>query len=482
MCKFAERCNIHSRLSRSLIHGLHYICFPLCPNGARASCTMAFGALKSQWQHPIGFLEVLLILRGDVIQTAVAQLSGGPFHFTPVPFSFDWVSYSFSALLSAIGDGRLMPAVDCPSIVINARSGIKRENLSWMLGRILRDWEKHSTCVYNGRPALTVSIFKFCEEKYKSSPTDLERNKDKSDGEIHFTPPCPKMDLMWYTGIFVMVVQWAVAAVAGIMEKDWLIMTITISGTFLSLAGGALPQWKQEKWSCRRLSEPKTVILTRGNGHRHVMILHGLGAGPDLEDLATARASTHWSTFPLLLVLALSWGVILLSVSNLYNDTWYLVAVGGLGMAQNLFAAGHHRDASAYGIYLEKPDIILPDPPAKNEYGKEIANKVFQVLKKTEKRMNEKYGIHGVGICLLPIFFPNGLRPAEIEWRDQQLEIYQESDRKESNTKKDCRNEEQISLRGSQSNAVQTNSYEGNAGVEGDRHYQEKDSRSSESS
>ena len=24
---------------------------------------MAFGALKSQWQHPIGFLEVLLILR-----------------------------------------------------------------------------------------------------------------------------------------------------------------------------------------------------------------------------------------------------------------------------------------------------------------------------------------------------------------------------------------------------------------------------------
>ena len=348
---------------------------------------MAFGALKSQWQQPIGFLEVLLILRGDVIQTAVTQLSGGPFHFTPVPFSFGWVSYSFSALLSAIGDGRLMPGVDCPSMVINARSGIKRENLSWMLGRILRDWEKHSTCDYNGRPALTVSIFRFCEEKYKSvrkdgkprpAPRDLERNKHKSDGEIRFTPPCPKMDLMWYTGIFVMVVQWAVAAVAGIIEKDWLIMTITISGTFLSLAGGALPQWKQEKWSCRRLSEPKTVILTRGNGHRHLMILHSLGAGPDLEDLATARASAHWSTFPLLLLLAISWGVILLSVSNLYTDTWYLVAVGGLGMAQNLFAAGHHRDAGAYGIYLEKPDNILPDPPAKDEYGKEISNKFFK--------------------------------------------------------------------------------------------------------
>ena len=452
---------------------------------------MAFASLKSQWQHPIGFLEVLLILRGDVIQTAVAQLSGGPSHFTPVPFSFGWVSYSFSALLSAIGDGKLMPGVDCPSMLINARSGIQRTNSSWMLGRILRDWEKHSTCVYNGRPALTVSIFRFCEEKYKPvrkdgqprpAATDLERNKDKLNGEILFTPPCPNTDLIWYTGIFVMVVQWAVAAVAGIVEKDWLIIMITISGTFLSLAGGALPQWKQEKWSCRRLSEPKTVILTRGNGHRHVMILHSLAGGPDLEDLATARASAHWSTFPLLFTLAISWVVILLSVSNLYADTWYLVAVGGLGMAQNLFAAGHHRDASAYGIYLENPDIILPDPPAKDEYGKEISNKVFQVLKKTEKRMSEKYGIHGVGICLLPMFFPNGLRPAEIEWRDQQLKDYQESDRKESNTKKDCRNEEQNSPRASKSNAVQKNSYVGNAGVEDDRHHQEKDSRSSESS
>ena len=452
---------------------------------------MPFATLKSQWQHPIGFLEVLLILRGDVIQTAVAQLSGGPFHFTPVPSSFGWVSYSFSALLSAIGDGRLMPVVDCPSIVINARSGIQRKNSSWMLGRILRDWEKKSTCVYNGRPALTVSIFRFCEEKYKSvrkhgqpgpAATDLERNKRKLDGDIRFPPPCPKIDLMWYTGIFVMVVQWVVAAVAAIVEKNWLIMTITISGTFLSLAGGALPQWKQEKWSCRGLSEPKTVILTRGNGHRHVMILHSLGAGPDLEDLATARASAHWSTLPLLLILALSWFVILLSVSNQYDDTWYLVAVGGLGMAQNIFAAGHHRDPSAYGIFLEKPDVILPDPPAKDEYGKEISNKVFQVLKKTEKRMSEKYGIQGVGICLLPIFFPHGLRPAEIEWRDQQLEKYKELGRKEAGTKEESPNEEQNSPRASQSNTMQKDSYGGDAGSEKDRHHLKRDNRSSESS
>jgi len=53
---------------------------------------MAFPDLKSQWQRPIGFFEVLLILLGDVIQMVVAQLAGGPFHFTLIAFSFGWVS------------------------------------------------------------------------------------------------------------------------------------------------------------------------------------------------------------------------------------------------------------------------------------------------------------------------------------------------------------------------------------------------------
>ena len=61
---------------------------------------------------------------------------------------------------------------------------------------------------------------------------------------------------MWYTGVLVMVIQWAIAAVVGVIRKNWLIMTIPIGGTVLSLAGGALPQWKQEKLSSRRLSEP----------------------------------------------------------------------------------------------------------------------------------------------------------------------------------------------------------------------------------
>lgn len=150
-----------------------------------------------------------------------------------------------------------MPAVDCPSTVLNARSGSTRENRSWMLGRVLRDWEKRSTWDYEGRPA--VSIFRFSEEKTKPlvpsgqpapAGRDLERNKRRSSEESRFAVPHPKPDLMWYTGVLVMVIQWAIAAVVGVIRKDWLIMTITIGSTVLSLAGVALPQWKQEKWSC----------------------------------------------------------------------------------------------------------------------------------------------------------------------------------------------------------------------------------------
>ena len=125
---------------------------------------------------------MLLIVRGDVIQKALAQLAGGPFNTTLVAFSFGWVSYGANALLSSIGDGRLMPEVDCPSIVINAKEGSRRTNVSWVLGRLLRDWEMRSS--YNhANPALVVTIFKLCggsknaSRSYeKAEGSDLEQN------------------------------------------------------------------------------------------------------------------------------------------------------------------------------------------------------------------------------------------------------------------------------------------------------------------
>ena len=189
-----------------------------------------------------------------------------------------------------------------------------------------------------------------------------------------------------------------------------------------------------EKWSCRKLeaSAPdgrsptqKTIILTQGNGHRHVMIIHRNGRGLNLEDLATARLGSQPSTLPCLLILTVFWLLLLFTVGGFSENSWCLIAVTAISTAQNMFAAGHHRAPSTVGIHLGKPDCIIPDPPRKNEHGKEVSNKVFQVLKKTEEKMCQEYGIKGVGILLLPVFLKK-LRENEIEWRDQQEAKYKQ--------------------------------------------------------
>ncbi|KAK1235127.1 hypothetical protein PQX77_001650, partial [Marasmius sp. AFHP31] len=70
-------------------------------------------ALRDQWRDPEDILSILMIIGGDIVQSALAQLvSSHPRPFTPVAFSFGWVAYSFSAILSAVGSRRLVPDPD----------------------------------------------------------------------------------------------------------------------------------------------------------------------------------------------------------------------------------------------------------------------------------------------------------------------------------------------------------------------------------
>ncbi len=272
---------------------------------------MAFSSLRHQWHHPSGVFSVLLIVRGDVIQKAVAQLAGGAFNITPVAFSFGWVSFGVSTLLSVIGEGKLMPEVDCPSIVVNVGNGYRRTNSSWVLGRVLRDQELSFSSEY-ANPALVVTIFNASGENniqvssrvsQQTNPTDLERAEQPTDGRAKKQQGVPVLDLVWSMGMIVMFVQCMVAAVPGIVKKDWLIFTVALGGTLLALAGGALPQWREEKWSCRKLDEcdavqenlpmSKTIILTRGNGHRHVLVICSDGTGLNLEVSCSQPLHTH---------------------------------------------------------------------------------------------------------------------------------------------------------------------------------------------
>ncbi len=334
----------------------------------------AAATIVSQWQNPNDVLSILLIVGGDVIQKALAQLSGG--RVVPVAFSFGWVSYSFGALMSAAGDGRLMPSMpDCPSILVNTEAGYSRTNTSWILGRLLRDLEQKSL---HGDHSLCVTVFR----------------ATANTGTVRY-------DWVWYSGFAVILLQLAVAAIPWALRQNWLILLATACGTLLALSGGALPQWKAEKWACRPKS-PETYCLTRGNGHQHVIVIESAGMGMNLEDLASSRVRVSSYHRVLTALLAILWIMFLITMAGLREDTWYLLAVGCIGMVQNIIVAGVARDPKVFGIHLKR-------------VGEVKGNKVMHVLMRTEDNYPR------VGASLVPVFFPGRLRESEQSFWDSKI-------------------------------------------------------------
>ncbi|KAK0482473.1 hypothetical protein IW261DRAFT_1418036 [Armillaria novae-zelandiae] len=336
--------------------------------------------IQGTWQNPSDTLSILLIIGGDVVLKALAQLTGRS--FTPIAFSFGWVSYSFNTLMSVLGDGRLVPAPDYPAKVINAENGYKRDNKSWVIGRLLRDFERPLA----DNVGLSITVFEAVE--------------GDSAGR-------PSVDLWWYSGLVVIIIQHALAAIPCGLHKNWSILFITSAGTMLALITGSLPQWRREKWACRRKTK-KICSVTGGNGTRHVMVILGKGVGLDLEDLAAAESPRMRQrgkddnlefrfTQVACLLLAILWIVFLITVTALKEDTWYLLGVGGLGMAQNVLVAGTERRIGTSGIHLKRI----------KGYEQE---KVMDTLMDLEKDYPK------VGKSLVTEFFPSGLREVETQW------------------------------------------------------------------
>lgn len=100
-----------------------------------------------QMKNPSEVFTVMLIIGGDVVQKAIAKACGR--RFVLISFSFGWVAYSFTSLMSAFGDGGLMPEPDFDADVITISSKDKRENKSWVLSRLIRDLEHHMSQGFN---------------------------------------------------------------------------------------------------------------------------------------------------------------------------------------------------------------------------------------------------------------------------------------------------------------------------------------------
>ncbi|KAI0757743.1 hypothetical protein C8Q80DRAFT_1265605 [Daedaleopsis nitida] len=340
-------------------------------------------AMRNQWSNPKDVLSILMIVGGDIVQRAIAQLAGtGPGPFTPVAFSFGWVAYSISMLVSAIGDGRLLPQPDCPSVLVRADSGYVRTNQSWVLGRLLRDEEhrlerQHSPRHERGR-GLTIAFYRTAA----SGTAGL----------------CAK-DWVYVTGVGVMISQLAIAIGLFIGYGDWVVFLVTTAGTLLACIGSALPQWRREKYAARAVKKREVCCLTRGNGAPVVMVVRA-DRGRKLEDLAGAKNEHCRFTLSATATLCVLWILLLLTVQGLDGHAWALFAIGALGMAQNVLAAGARRTPHGLGLPLDE-DKILHRP------------KVMDVLKEAEEEER------GVGLALLPIFFPGALRKDEQQWWDE---------------------------------------------------------------
>ncbi|KAI1110851.1 hypothetical protein F5Y14DRAFT_336844 [Nemania sp. NC0429] len=366
--------------------------------------------LNKQLNNPKDILSLLLLIGGDVVQRAIAQMFGvsiqplshGPkIYLTPVAFSFGWVGYAFTSLAAVVGDKQLMPETpDGNAVIINCSNGYTRTNRSWLLGRILRDYEY---MVEDG-PGPEAAKLRTDKNKefagYSADDPSVPVSMRIDIFDLEENTEAPAIDFVWVVGWVTIVIQLVISTIPWILWGNWPIFFITGSGTVFALFTGSLRQWSREKWPGRLLNHgpkhtqqpsstavagaskideergqafdkveaavkrtrEKVVCLARGNGHRYAMILRGSGAVPDLEALATATSDSLPETKWIISGLAVMWTILLICVSGIESGTWFLIGIGTLGMIQNIYAASAHRRPESIGLrtkpFEKRPTII----------------------------------------------------------------------------------------------------------------------------
>ena len=382
-------------------------------------------ALAAQWGNPTDISTILMAIGGDVVQKALAQ-GAGLRCFTPVCFSFGWVSYAFIALVHVIGDGRLLPPPDHPAKVLNLRSGYVRENRSWVVGRLLRDLEARvarEDRLGGDHCALRITVYDALE--------------NQSGGLTRFS---------WtgnhFAALAIIAAQFGLAVGPIVLYGEWDIMMIIAVGTFLAQMAGSLPQWRAEKLPNRQ-NRKEVYALTQGNGSREVVVIRGNGQCLDLEELAALtnpRGGKLWEKFtgdnlltapqfkgarglensprtdpelhksrksyglPLgfwltrivVTVQSILWLLLLVNVSTPRESNWFLLGIGAIGMFQNGVSAGSERDPKHRNLPVHKVNTIR-------------SQKVMDGIMDFEVT-------YGLGKPLLREFFPGDLQNDEKEW------------------------------------------------------------------
>jgi hypothetical protein len=202
-------------------------------------------------------------------------------------------------------------------------------------------------------------------------------------------------------GFATAIIQLGIAAIPWGIFRDWSIFLVTSSGILLAFITGSTGQWAREKWHARTNS-PGTYILTRGVGHQHAIVIISGGVGLNLEDLASSSNFDAYITSRTritMIILAALWTFHLITATGIKQNTWFLLAIGGIGILNNTFVANSKRHPEAFGIPLTFTEVIGETS-----------------VMKTLLQVEERYP--NVGRAMLKFFFPGKLRPKEEEeWK-----------------------------------------------------------------
>ena len=251
-----------------------------------------------------------------------------------------------------------MPGSDTPCTVINVSSGQSRGNGSWILGRVMRDFEYW---MKQDGPEVDRKVTELRDNKYKfdldqaqkkakeagTTPKKVERPQHaglvvsfwKVDKDKRSRVGKPGMDILFWSGVLTSIVQLGVSAIPLGLYGDWGYLLVTAAAIILCLLTGAQKQWKREKWACRIFEEgdkTRHYILTRGNGAQHALIIECAGVGMNLEDLCTGfdnldSPAISIATRFTMVGLAVLWVCLLITSSALTDQAWFLIAVGSIG-------------------------------------------------------------------------------------------------------------------------------------------------------
>lgn len=307
-------------------------------------------------------------------------------------------------MLASIGRASRPPSPKIASNIIDLRSGWTISNESWLLGQVVGYYDlwkpaEVDVAVRNANPSRDEEEsfhsqepkFALCIAVYKWS---FEGGRQ---------PGIPWRDWVWWSGPIVTIIQLGISAIPFALYRYWSVFLITVCGTILSYALSILPTRLQLS---RRIPH-RSVALTEGNGSRHVIVILGDTDGLDLFDLARNYVPNPASIKIFKFILGVLWIALLITRTGIKTYTWFLLAVGGVGMAQNLFLAAMPRHPDALGIPLQlatkwmvKSGREQPD----SENPMVFANRrVMQTLMEFELEFKH------YGKSLLPVYFPGGL-------------------------------------------------------------------------